>query len=84
MYLCFKKLVTNNTAALIFQYFLCLHLIYCEVAWVLVPLGTQVQTQMILKADYLPDYLSFSDDVFINITFHQFLILLLLLSVCSL
>ena len=57
-------MVTNNTAALIFQYFICLHLMYCEVAWVLVPLGTQVQTQIILKADNLPNYLSFSDDCF--------------------
>ena len=29
-----------------------------EVAWVLVPSGTQVQPQIILDPDYLPDYLS--------------------------
>ena len=28
-----------------------------EVAWVLVSSGTQVQTQLILDPDYLPDYL---------------------------
>ena len=36
----------------------CLHLMYAEVAWVLVSLGTQVQPQVILDPDYLPDYLS--------------------------
>ena len=29
-----------------------------EVAWVLVSSGTQVQPQIILDSDYLPDYLS--------------------------
>ena len=29
---------------------------FAEVAWVLVSLGTQVQTQIILDPDYLPDY----------------------------
>ena len=35
---------------------------YAEVAWVLVPSGTQVQLQIILNPDYLPDYLSVSYD----------------------
>ena len=35
---------------------------YAEVAWVLVSSGTQVQPQVILDPDYLPDYLSVSDD----------------------
>ena len=33
---------------------------YSQVAWVLVSLGTQVQPQIILEPDYLPDYLSVS------------------------
>ena len=32
-----------------------------EVAWVLISLGTQVQSQIILDPDYLPDYLSVYD-----------------------
>ena len=35
---------------------------YAEVPWVLVSSGTQVQTQVILDPDYLPDYLSVSYD----------------------
>ena len=31
---------------------------YAGVAWVLVSLGTQVQSEIILDPDYLPDYLS--------------------------
>ena len=37
-----------------------------EVAWVLVSSGTQVQPQIILDPDYLPDYLSVSYDYGIN------------------
>ena len=33
-----------------------------EVTWVLVSSGTQVQLQIILDADYLPDYLPVSYD----------------------
>ena len=33
-----------------------------EVTWVLLSSGTQVQLQIILKPDYLPDYLSISYD----------------------
>ena len=32
---------------------------YSDVAWVLVSLGTQVQSQIILDPDYLPYYLSY-------------------------
>ena len=35
---------------------------YAEVVWVLVSLETQVQPQIILDPDYLPDYLFVSDD----------------------
>ena len=34
------------------------YLMDSEVAWVLVPSETQVQPQIILDPDYLPDYLS--------------------------
>ena len=53
----------NNTAALTtltFQQIQCLHLMYAEVAWVLVSTRTQVQLQIILDPDYLPDYHSVS------------------------
>ena len=33
-----------------------------EVAWVLVSSGSQTQPQIILNPDYLPDYLSISND----------------------
>ena len=33
---------------------------YAEIAWVLVSLGTQVQLEVILDPDYLPDYHSVS------------------------
>ena len=35
---------------------------YAEVAWVLVSSGTQVQPQIILDPDYLPDYPINADD----------------------
>ena len=47
---------------LTFRHIQCLHLMYAEVAWVLVSLGTQVQLQVILDPDYLPDYPSVSYD----------------------
>ena len=55
----------NNTVVLTiltFQHIQCLHLMYAEVAWVLVSSATQVQSQVILDPDYLPDYLSVSHD----------------------
>ena len=42
---------------------------YAEIAWVLVFSGTQVQPQIILDPDYLPDYLSVSYDYGLNKTF---------------
>ena len=47
---------------LTFRHIQCLHLMYAEVAWVLVSSGTQVQPQVILDPGYLPDYLSVSYD----------------------
>ena len=52
----------KNTVALIFRLIQCLHLLYSELTWVLVSSGTQVQPQVILDRDYLPDYLSVSYD----------------------
>ena len=48
----------KSAVVLIFRHIQCLHLMYSEVAWVLVSLGTQVQPQIIFDPDYLPDYLS--------------------------
>ena len=39
---------------------------YAEVAWVLVSFGTQVQPQIIIDPDYLPDYISVSYDYNVN------------------
>ena len=50
----------NNTVVFNFWYFQCLHLMYSEVAWVLLSSGTKVQPQIILELDYLPDYISVS------------------------
>ena len=65
-YQCSKKLVKyKNTVVLTiltFRHIQCLHLMYAEVAWVLVSSGTQVQPQIIIDPDYLPDYLSISYD----------------------
>ena len=52
----------KNTIALFFQDIQCLHLMNSEVVWVLISSGTQVQPQIILDPDYLPDYLSVSYD----------------------
>ena len=52
----------KNTVFFIFRYIQCLHLMYSEVAWVLVSSETQFQPQIILVPDYLPDYLSVSYD----------------------
>ena len=41
-----------------------------EVAWVLVSWGTQVQPQIILDPDYLPDYLSVSYDY--DLMYHMY------------
>ena len=52
----------KNTNVLIFRHIHCLHLMYAEVAWVLVSSRTRVQPQIILDPDYLPDYLPVSYD----------------------
>ena len=44
----------------------CLHLMYAEVACVLVSSGTQVQPQIILDQDYFTDYLSVPYDYSFN------------------
>ena len=43
----------KNTVVLTFRHIQYLHLMYSEVAWVLVYSGTQVQPQIILDPDYL-------------------------------
>ena len=52
----------NNTIVLILWHIQCLHLMYFDVVWVLVSSGAQLQQQMILDSDCLPDYLSVSFD----------------------
>ena len=54
----------KNTVVLIFRRIQCLYLMYSELAWVLVSLGTQVQLQIILIPDYCPNYLSVVYDLF--------------------
>ena len=71
MYQCSKKLVTckehccfdhsDFPAHSMFTFDVC-GTMYAEVAWALVSSGTQVQPQVILNPDYLPDYLSVSYD----------------------
>ena len=56
----------KNTVALIFQHMNCLHLMYCEVAWILESSGTQFSPQKKLDPDYLPDNPSVSYD-YVNI-----------------
>ena len=49
----------NNTVVLTiltFQHIQSLHLMYADVAWVLLSSRTQVQPQIILNPDYLPDH----------------------------
>ena len=55
MYQSSKELLT-------FRHIQYLHLMYAEIAWVLVSSRTQIQPQVILDPDYLPDYLSISYD----------------------
>ena len=55
MYQSSKELLT-------FRHIQYLHLMYAEIAWVLVSSKTQIQPQVILDPDYLPDYLSISYD----------------------
>ena len=57
-----KNISYIYTVVLISQHIQCLHLRDSEVAWVLVSSRSQVQLQIILNPDYLPDYLSVSYD----------------------
>ena len=50
------------SVVLILRHIQCLYLMNSEVAWVLVSLETQVQSQIILNLDYPSDYLSVSYD----------------------
>ena len=52
----------KNTDVLVFVHIQCKHLMYSEVAWVIVSSGTQFRPQIILDPDYLPDCLSVSCD----------------------
>ena len=52
----------KNTVVSIIRHIHCLHLLYSEVAWVLVSTGIQVQPKIILDPDYLPNYFSVSYD----------------------
>ena len=45
---------------------------YAEVAWVLVSSGTQVQAQITLDPDYLPDYFSVPYDYDITLLMLQY------------
>ena len=51
---------TKNTDVSVFTHIQRVHLMYSEVAWVQVPSTTQFQTQIVLDADYFPDYFSIS------------------------
>ena len=52
----------KNRNVLIFRHIQCLHLVYADVAWVLVSSGTQIQLQIIPDPDYLSDLLFFFYD----------------------
>ena len=63
----------KNTVVLIFRHIQCLHLTYAKAAWVLVSSGTQVQPQILLDPDYLPDYLSVFSEC-LNLFHHAFFV----------
>ena len=46
----------KNTVVLLIRHIQCLHLMNSEVSWVLVSSETQVQSQIILNPDYLPEF----------------------------
>ena len=52
----------KNAVVLIFRHMQLLHLMYSEVAWVLVSSGIQVQLQIMLNPEYLSDCISISYD----------------------
>ena len=56
---------------------------YAEVDWVLVSSGTQVQPQIILDPDYLPDYLYVSYDYgsLIELSTSRYLFIIIRMSV---
>ena len=59
MYQCSKSLVTYKKyilTILTLRHIQCLHLMYAEIAWVLVSSGTQVKPQIKIDTDYLSDY----------------------------
>ena len=60
MYQCSKNWSHVKKTILTFWHIHCLHLMFAEVTWVLVPSGTQVQPQVIFDPGYLPDDLSVS------------------------
>ena len=63
MYQCSKKLAKYKALTILtFRHIKYLHLMYAEVAWVLVSSGTQVKPQIIVNPDYFPDYLFVSYD----------------------
>ena len=62
----------KSTVALIFWHIQCLHLMYSKVAFVLVSSEAQVQPQIILDPDYLPDYLSVSYDCYYLLIIYSF------------
>ena len=62
----------KSTVALIFCHIQCLHLMYSKVAFVLVSSEAQVQPQIILDPDYLPDYLSVSYDCYYLLIIYSF------------
>ena len=63
MYQCLKNLVKYKEYSCFGHSDFPTHSMFIsDVAWVLVPSGTQVQPQIILDPDCLPDYLSVSYD----------------------
>ena len=46
----------KNTVVLLIRHIQCLHLMNSEVSWILVSSETQVQSQIILNPDYLPEF----------------------------
>ena len=50
----------KNTVVLLLSHIECLHLMDCEITWVLVFSGTQIKPQIIIDTYYLLDYLFFS------------------------
>ena len=81
MYECSKKLVRYKNAVVLtilaFRHIECLHLMYAEVAWVPVSSWTQVQSQVIVNPDYLPDYFFVSYDYVKTQTFAVALVTLI-------